>query len=632
MGGSTGFQYFRPPLSIGSPNAEARDIRLIANLIEGSDAAVAYVGCVGCVVAHNTILDPHNWILRILQETTSTPDYEFEACRDGVFVNNLVYFERGDLSTYVNIGPNTASETFTFANNLWYAWDNPAQSEPTLPVVETDGIYGLDPGLGAEFRIGPASPAAAPARTPPGPGVISAVLAMRARPASGRSRLDSPPGIGASRFLGGLAQQVPADSVAQRPRGHYRLPAVRSALLATRRLYVKRVNSTTGTAIAATAGGPTNTPATAPTMPRIRRPKTTGNTVITRTPLLSIGLRSAQIKRTVQPIINGAPNACASRNSMVTSDPVTPSAVCSAPGNSISKKANASTMAPTNSSPSANEVLCPSDCFLSAISVSRFGTTPASEVPADSRCKIGLHQRRRFRMASRRFLITGGSQGIGAAIVQAAREAGNEVVFTGRNEELIEQVAAETGAHGLRADVSAAEDNDRTVKACQEHMGGVDVLVNNAGYGYMAPIGEVDMGAMKTMFDTNVFGLVDLTNRVVPLMKAQGEGDIINIASTSGIKGHANGTAYSASKWAVRGISQCWQAELRPHDIRVVCVCPSEVQTAWGGKTGRNNPHKLYASDIADAILSTLSANRRASGQSSRSSRRIPGKRVSGLS
>ena len=160
MGGSTGFQYFRPPLSIGSPNAEARDIRLIANLIEGSDAAVAYVGCVGCVVAHNTILDPHNWILRILQETTSTPDYEFEACRDGVFVNNLVYFERGDLSTYVNIGPNTASETFTFANNLWYAWDNPAQSEPTLPVVETDGIYGLDPGLGAEFRIGPASPAA----------------------------------------------------------------------------------------------------------------------------------------------------------------------------------------------------------------------------------------------------------------------------------------------------------------------------------------------------------------------------------------------------------------------------------------------------------------------------------------
>jgi 3-oxoacyl-[acyl-carrier protein] reductase len=215
-------------------------------------------------------------------------------------------------------------------------------------------------------------------------------------------------------------------------------------------------------------------------------------------------------------------------------------------------------------------------------------------------------------MESKRFLITGGSQGIGAAVVQAAKEAGNEVVFTGRNEELIAQVAAETGTQGIKADVSIAGDNARTIEACQEKMGGIDVLVNNAGYGYMAPIGEVDMDAMKNMFDTNVFGLVDLTNRVVPLMKTQGQGDIVNIASTSGIKGHANGTAYSASKWAVRGISQCWQAELRPHDIRVVCVCPSEVQTAWGGRTGRNNPHKLYASDIADAILSTLSANRRA--------------------
>jgi hypothetical protein len=160
LGGSTGFQYFRPPLSTGLPNAEARDIRLVANLIEGSDAAAAYVGCVGCVVAHNTIVDPHNWILRILQETLSTPDYEFEVCRDGVFVNNLVYFDRSDLATYVNIGPDTAPETFTFGNNLWYAWDNPSQSEPILPVVETDGIYGLDPGLDADYRIGPGSPAA----------------------------------------------------------------------------------------------------------------------------------------------------------------------------------------------------------------------------------------------------------------------------------------------------------------------------------------------------------------------------------------------------------------------------------------------------------------------------------------
>ena len=215
-------------------------------------------------------------------------------------------------------------------------------------------------------------------------------------------------------------------------------------------------------------------------------------------------------------------------------------------------------------------------------------------------------------MADRRFLITGGSQGIGAAIVQTARAAGDEVVFTGRNRDLIETVAEKTGAHGIEADVSIAADNARTVEVCQERMGGIDVLVNNAGYGIGAPIGELDVEAMKTMFGTNVFGLVDLTNRVVPLMKDQGQGDIVNIASTSGMKGHANGTAYSASKWAVRGISQCWQAELRPHDIRVISICPSEVQTAWGGKVGRNNPNKLYASDIADTIMFALAANRRA--------------------
>jgi hypothetical protein len=167
LGGSTGFTYFRPPLSTTEPNAEARDLRVVANLFEGSDAPIAYVGCVGCVVANNTLVDPHNWILRILQETTTSPPYEFEACRDGVFTYNLVSFERADLSTWINIGPNTAPETFTFDHNLWYAWDNPSQSTPNLPVAETGGIYELDPGLDTSFHIGPSSPAAGAGVEPP---------------------------------------------------------------------------------------------------------------------------------------------------------------------------------------------------------------------------------------------------------------------------------------------------------------------------------------------------------------------------------------------------------------------------------------------------------------------------------
>ena len=119
-------------------------------------------------------------------------------------------------------------------------------------------------------------------------------------------------------------------------------------------------------------------------------------------------------------------------------------------------------------------------------------------------------------MATHRTLITGGSQGIGAALVAACRSAGHEVVFTGRNQELIEETAGETGAHGLQADVSKAEDNERTVAACRERMGGIDVLVNNAGFGYPARIGDVDLDKMKALFETNVFGLVDLTNRRIP--------------------------------------------------------------------------------------------------------------------
>ncbi len=215
-------------------------------------------------------------------------------------------------------------------------------------------------------------------------------------------------------------------------------------------------------------------------------------------------------------------------------------------------------------------------------------------------------------MQSARYLITGGSQGIGAALVELARKAGHQVLFTGRNDQFIEPLARRTGARGFKADVSVPADNGRTIDACMEHMGGVDVLVNNAAYDYRAEIGALDVTRMKELFETNVFGLVDLTNRVVPEMKARRAGDIVNIASTSGMKGAAAATPYAASKWAVRGISQCWQAELRPHGVRVVCICPSEVQTGFGGRTGRNNPNKLYAEDIAQTVMAVLDMPRRA--------------------
>jgi NADPH2:quinone reductase len=235
-------------------------------------------------------------------------------------------------------------------------------------------------------------------------------------------------------------------------------------------------------------------------------------------------------------------------------------------------------------------------------------------------------------MTGQTVLVTGGAGAVGHYAVQLAkwgdarviatvsseakaeqaRLAGHQVVFTGRNQELIDAVGQRTGAFGLRADVSADADNARTLDTCVSKMGGVDVLINNAAYAYRGEIGALDVSSMKKMFDTNVFGLVDITNRIVPSMKAQGSGDIVNIASTSGMKGAATATSYAGSKWALRGISQCWQAELRPHGIRVVCVCPSEVQTNFGGNVGRNNPNKLYAEDIAATIMAALNMPRRA--------------------
>ena len=214
-------------------------------------------------------------------------------------------------------------------------------------------------------------------------------------------------------------------------------------------------------------------------------------------------------------------------------------------------------------------------------------------------------------MSTRRILVTGGSQGIGAAVVEQARAAGHQVAFTGRDRGRVDAVAAKTGAHGIVADVASGDDNARTVTEALARIGGIDVLINNAGYAYRAEIGAMDIAAMRLMFDTNVFGLVDVTNRVVPHMKAQPLGDIVNIASTSGMKGAPMATAYAASKWAVRGITQCWQAELRPHNIRVTCICPSEVQTNFGGRTGRNNPNKLFAADIAATIMAGLSLPQR---------------------
>jgi len=196
IGGSTGFQYFRPPLSTTAPNAEARDIRVIANLFCGSDAPVAFVGAEESLVANNTFIRPRHWLLRILQETTSRDGYRFVPCGHNRFLNNIVQFDSSQIRTAVNIGPNTDPDSFRFSHNLWYAVDRPSRSRPTLPTPETKALVGqapqfLDDARGG-YALSPHSPAAASGL--PCPGVRADIEERCYAPTPSRGAWEARPG------------------------------------------------------------------------------------------------------------------------------------------------------------------------------------------------------------------------------------------------------------------------------------------------------------------------------------------------------------------------------------------------------------------------------------------------------
>lgn len=157
LGGSTGLQFFRPPLSNPIENAfEAADLEVFANVFIGSWAPIAYVGAVRVKVYNNTFYKPENWVIRILQETTSPG---FLTCADNEFSNNIVYLEN-DL-TEVNIGPNTAAGSFTFSNNLWFN-ESANNWTPSLPVADVNQLIAnpyFEDSDNENFRIPQASPA-----------------------------------------------------------------------------------------------------------------------------------------------------------------------------------------------------------------------------------------------------------------------------------------------------------------------------------------------------------------------------------------------------------------------------------------------------------------------------------------
>lgn len=207
-------------------------------------------------------------------------------------------------------------------------------------------------------------------------------------------------------------------------------------------------------------------------------------------------------------------------------------------------------------------------------------------------------------------LITGGSSGIGKATAELFIEKGAKVVITGRNKEKLESVAKEIGATPLHFDISSLATIPAKAKETLELLEGqIDVLINNAGIGTFSELGAITEEDLMKVYTTNVFGLALLTQEFLPVLKEQQAGTIINIGSTASLKGFARGTVYAASKFAVRGMTQSWQAELRKDNIRVCLVNPSEVTTAFAAEDRAERAEenkKLGGEDIAQTILAVV--------------------------
>jgi 3-oxoacyl-[acyl-carrier protein] reductase len=212
-------------------------------------------------------------------------------------------------------------------------------------------------------------------------------------------------------------------------------------------------------------------------------------------------------------------------------------------------------------------------------------------------------------------LVTGGSLGIGLATAKKLKEKGAKVIITGRNKERLDTAASENRLIPIVSDVSNEEDVVSLFEKIKTEYGNLDVLINNAGFGTFEKLQDVDADKFNSVLQTNVIGAALAAREASKIFKTQKSGAIVNIASTAATKGFIGGTAYVASKFALRGMTECWRAELRPYNVRVILINPSEVQTEFfvnaGGEKREFNPTKLMAEDIAHAVVSSLEMNDR---------------------
>jgi short-subunit dehydrogenase len=222
-----------------------------------------------------------------------------------------------------------------------------------------------------------------------------------------------------------------------------------------------------------------------------------------------------------------------------------------------------------------------------------------------------------------RIVITGASQGIGKALAQEAVQRGAKVLATARSAELLSDLAASlAGAPGtleaIQADVTSADDREQMVRAARERLGGVDILINNAGIGATGHFVDVSPDRLRQIMEVNFFGLTETTRAFLPLLRAGRNPAIVNISSIAGKRGIPARSEYSASKFAVQGFSEALRGELAKDGIDVIIVSPGLTQTNFSQNMIErkalmpvDHMRGMTAEDVAQATLRAIEHGRR---------------------
>ena len=223
-------------------------------------------------------------------------------------------------------------------------------------------------------------------------------------------------------------------------------------------------------------------------------------------------------------------------------------------------------------------------------------------------------------LKGKKAIITGGGRGLGKAVALALASDGVSVAITGRNEEVLKSTVEEIKKLGVEAFYSVfSVDNENDVKqgveSLAKQLGGIDILINNAGVGDFGTINKMPSETWEKVIQTNLFGVYYVAKAAYSYLKESGEGDVVNVSSTAGLKGGANMSAYAASKAAVVSLSQSMMAEWRKDDIRVITLTPSTIasdMSIQGGLTDGNPESVLQPEDFAQWVTDMLKMNRRA--------------------